>query len=103
MARFFIACRKVTDRAWRTPDPVRPASHLELPKAALELSRQAIEHPATIGRRRHGLGCALSLGMDHLDPPTHRIGALGLMCCRLRRRIDPVSYTHLTLPTIYSV
>ena len=87
MARFFITCENLPQRLARAR-PRAPASHLELPQAALELSRQAIEHPAAIGGRRHGLGRALGFGMNHLDPPTHRIGTFGLVRRRLGRRID---------------
>ncbi len=36
----------------------------------------------------HRLRSALGLGMDDLDPPTHRVRALGLMLGRARGQAD---------------
>jgi len=47
----------------------------ELPQARLQLRRQAIQHLAAGRGFHHSLCGTLGLGMDHLDPPTHRMRA----------------------------
>mgnify|MGYP001614424812 CR=1 FL=1 len=51
----------------------------KLPQAGLQLRRQPIQHLATGRSLHHRLRRTLGLGVDHLDPTTHRMRALGLM------------------------
>ena len=64
------------------------ALNAELPQTGLQLPGQTIQHPPTVRSGRHRLGRALGFGMNHLDPPAHRIGPLSLMGRRRSRRID---------------
>ena len=60
----------------------------------------AIDGPAGTGKSTVARGLARELGARYLDT-----GSMyrAITWAALRDGVDPVSYTHLTLPTIYSV